>query len=152
MNTLCPQLPIITIHSSFPFHYTNKSRTSFIPISSSSLTSSIQNSPKQNQKCQIQSYNFAASVFLLQLSASGSKIKLLSSVNETSKKNPNTNMVVIDMNCNHAVDLVPSWYDAKEMKEKMMIRRNSIFWRVFMMVIFYYSACVVFFIYSMLVL
>ena len=58
-------------------------------------------------------------------------------------------MVVIDMNCNHAVDLVPSWYDAKEMKEKMMIRRNSIFWRVFM-IDFLLRTCVVFFIYSVL--
>ena len=42
-------------------------------------------------------YNLAASVFLLQLSASGSKIKLLSFVKATSKKKPNTNMVVIDV-------------------------------------------------------
>ena len=67
------------------------------------------------------------SVFLRQLSASGSNTKLLSSVNATSKRNiKNTNTISV-VHCIHSDD--PSEYDAKANRERKSREAISSFWR-----------------------
>ena len=82
-----------------------------------------------NINIKLLNYYIIRTTLRLQLSASGSKMKLCSFVNPISNINKKAIIVNIDKYCNQSVPPVPGWYDANVNRIRIIIIIICIFWR-----------------------